>query len=134
MIRSLFRYTRVVSIVGDILTIRADGASFGELALVENALDDYVLYQKALLVDMVYLQQDAFDTVDVSTPLDRQKLSFDLVCRFTDRSHCFDDKEQARAFFTRVTNAFKNLNYSELDSEGFRSYLTDLERLADELR
>jgi V/A-type H+-transporting ATPase subunit A len=96
------------------------------------SLDDYVLYQKALLVDMVYLQQDAFDEVDVSTPLERQKLSFELVRRFTDRSYRFDDKEQARGFFTRVTNAFKNLNYSELDSGAFRSFLTELERLADE--
>jgi V/A-type H+-transporting ATPase subunit A len=91
-----------------------------------------VLYQKALLVDMVYLQQDAFDEVDVSTPLERQKLSFELVRRFTDRSYRFDDKEQARGFFTRVTNAFKNLNDSELDSGAFRSFLTELERLADE--
>jgi V/A-type H+-transporting ATPase subunit A len=85
------------------------------------SLDDYVLYQKALLVDMVYLQQDAFDEVDVSTPLERQKLSFELVRRFTDRSYRFDDKKQARGYFTRVTNAFKNLNYSETDSDAFRS-------------
>ena len=36
MIRGLFRYTNVLSIVGDILTIRADRVAFGELALVEN--------------------------------------------------------------------------------------------------
>jgi V/A-type H+-transporting ATPase subunit B len=36
MIRSLTRYTRVISVVGDILTIRAKDARFGELALVEH--------------------------------------------------------------------------------------------------
>ena len=36
MIRSLVRYTQVVSVIGDILTIRAKGASFGELAVAEN--------------------------------------------------------------------------------------------------
>ena len=36
-------------------------------------LNDYVTYQKSLLLDMVYLQQDAYDKVDVSVPLDRQK-------------------------------------------------------------
>jgi V/A-type H+-transporting ATPase subunit A len=29
---------------------------------------DYVTYQKALFLDMVFLQQDAFDEVDASTP------------------------------------------------------------------
>ena len=36
-------------------------------------LEDYVTYQKSLLLDMVYLQQDAYDKVDVSVPLERQK-------------------------------------------------------------
>jgi V/A-type H+-transporting ATPase subunit A len=96
------------------------------------SLDDYVLHQKSLLVDMVYLQQDAFDEVDVSTPIDRQKLSFELVRKFTERSFRFEDKEQAREFFTRVTNAFKNLNYSARDSDAFQSYMADLQRLSDE--
>ena len=30
-------------------------------------LEDYVTYQKSLFLDMVYLQQDAFDQVDAST-------------------------------------------------------------------
>jgi V/A-type H+-transporting ATPase subunit B len=45
MSRSLFRYTQVVSIVGDILTIRADGVAFGELALVENGSGEESLAQ-----------------------------------------------------------------------------------------
>ena len=36
-------------------------------------LEDFVTYQKSTLVDMVYLQQDAFDPVDVSAPLERRK-------------------------------------------------------------
>ena len=39
-------------------------------------LDDFILYQKAQFLDMVYLQQDAFDEVDASCPIDRQKRSF----------------------------------------------------------
>ena len=39
-------------------------------------LADYVTYQKSLFLDMVYLQQDAYDKVDVSVPLDRQKEVF----------------------------------------------------------
>jgi V/A-type H+-transporting ATPase subunit B len=36
MIKDLFRYTRVISIVGDILTIRATDVGLGDLAVVEN--------------------------------------------------------------------------------------------------
>jgi V/A-type H+-transporting ATPase subunit A len=97
-------------------------------------LEDFVTYQKALLVDMVYLQQDAFDPVDVSMPLDRQKESFELLTRFTERDYRFEDKEQAREFFTRVTNAFKNLNYSERESAPYQSFRDQLEKLADDRR
>ena len=34
MIRNLVRYTQVISVIGDILTTRAKGASFDELAVV----------------------------------------------------------------------------------------------------
>eukprot|EP00873_Tetraselmis_striata_P026324 jgi/Tetstr1/446588/TSEL_034113.t1 len=75
-------------------------------------LDDFVTQQKALFVDMVYLQQDAFDDVDVSVPLARQRETFDLVCRAVGHTYAFDDKEAARAFFIRLTGLFRNLNYA----------------------
>lgn len=36
MLQSLLRYTKVISIVGDVLTIRADDVGLGDLAVVEN--------------------------------------------------------------------------------------------------
>ena len=39
-------------------------------------LEDFILYQKATLIDMVFLQQDAFDEVDVSMSRERQLESF----------------------------------------------------------
>ena len=35
-------------------------------------MEDFVTLQKSVLLDMVYLQQDAFDPVDVSMPSERQ--------------------------------------------------------------
>lgn len=75
-------------------------------------LDDFVTQQAALFLDMVYLQQDAFDEVDASTPLDRQKSQFDLVYAATTRSYAFDDKKAAREHFTRLSGLVKNLNYA----------------------
>ncbi|MBO9460560.1 V-type ATP synthase subunit A [Labrenzia sp. R5_0] len=74
--------------------------------------DDFILQQKALFLDMVYLQQDAFDDVDVSAPLRRQQETFDLVYRIARTDFAFDDKEAVRKFFTEQTSLFKNLNYA----------------------
>ena len=97
-------------------------------------LEDYTVHQKATFVDMVYLQQDAFDPIDVSMSLDRQKETFALVRRFTDRNFRFEDKEQARDYFTRLTNLFKNLNYSEHGEEQYRSFLAQIEKMSNQYR
>ena len=75
-------------------------------------LDDFIAQQAALFLDMVYLQQDAFDDIDASAPLERQKALFDRVHAIVTRSYAFEDKAEARAHFTRLTGLFKNLNYA----------------------
>ena len=67
-----------------------------------------MIYQKALFVDMVYLQQDAFDPVDVSAPLERQQLTFPKIYHLMKREYHFPDKKAARDYFTRLTGLFKN--------------------------
>ena len=52
MIHQLLRYTRVLSIVGDILTVRASDVGLGELAMVEN-LDGH-----QSLAQVVEIQRD----------------------------------------------------------------------------
>ncbi len=93
-------------------------------------LEDYVTYQKALFLDMVYLQQDAFDEVDASTSLERQQLCFGKVFELVERSYDFSDKDQARDYFTRFTGLFKNFNYSRPDSPDFQRYLEEIDTLA----
>jgi V/A-type H+-transporting ATPase subunit A len=91
--------------------------------------EDYVTYQKALFLDMVYLQQDAFDKVDVTVSIARQKQMFLLCKRLIDREYRFKDKTQVREFFTRLTGLFKNLNYSQTDTPDFNRYLQQIEEL-----
>jgi V/A-type H+-transporting ATPase subunit A len=93
-------------------------------------LDDYVVWQKATLVDMVYLQQDAFDEVDVSCPLERQRDVFDLLTRLVEADYRFEDSEQARDVFTRLTGLFRNLNYSRSGTSDYQEYWTAIEDLA----
>ncbi len=92
-------------------------------------LEDFVTWQKATFLDMVYLQQDAFDPVDVSVPTERQKESFLLIKRLIERPYRFGGKDHARTFFTALTGLYKNLNYSPLDSDEYRKYLKEIEEL-----
>jgi len=94
-------------------------------------LEDFVTYQKSLFLDMVYLQQDAFDDVDASMPLERQKASFALVCDLINREYKFTDKGAARDYFTRLTGLYKNLNYSREDAPAYSDYLKQIRELAD---
>ncbi|MEH6636782.1 MAG: V-type ATP synthase subunit A [Halioglobus sp.] len=93
---------------------------------------DFITQQKSMLVDMVYLQQDAFDSVDVSTGIARQKESFGLLTKITDTQLHFADKAKVRRWFSRMTDAFKNLNYAASDSESHRESWQQVESLLQE--
>jgi V/A-type H+-transporting ATPase subunit A len=94
-------------------------------------LEDFLTYQKSLLLDMVYLQQDAFDAVDASASLERQEKSFARVYDLVKRSYAFSDKEAARDYFTRLSGLFKNLNYAREDAPDHAEYLQQIQALAD---
>ena len=85
-------------------------------------LSDFVLYQKAMFVDMVYLQQDAYDDVDVSTPLKRQEEVFELLYTITQQCPEFLDKIEVRRFYTKLTSLFKDMNYSVQGSDAYQRY------------
>lgn len=93
------------------------------------SLEDFVIYQKSLLLDMVYLQQDAFDEVDVSTPAARQQKSIQRLQEIIAADFQFSDKDQVRDFFTRLTDLLKNLNYSVLDSQDYDKYVAEIKEL-----
>jgi V/A-type H+-transporting ATPase subunit A len=67
--------------------------------------------------------------VDCATPLERQRAAFDLAHRLVTRTWTFQDKEAARAYFTRLTGLFKNLNYAPEDSPDHAEYLRQIEAL-----
>ncbi|MGF1507885.1 MAG: V-type ATP synthase subunit A [Myxococcota bacterium] len=127
-------YPTWVEDVRFVMELMRAGESVGQMMQVTGeegvTLDDFVIHQKALLVDMVYLQQDAFDPVDVSTPLERQKDSFVLLLKMLRWDYHFDSKDEARTFFTELTGLYKNMNYSALDHPDFERFRSQLEELA----
>ena len=95
-------------------------------------LEDFVRYQQSLFVDMVYLQQDGFDSVDAAVPIERQKQAFALIRRVLDHDYRFQDKEQVREMFVRLTGLFKNLNYARQDSKEYETLTKQIEALRAE--
>jgi len=92
--------------------------------------EDYVTYQKSLFLDMVFLQQDAFDKVDASVPLERQRVAFARVYGLLVRDHAFTDKAAVREYFTRLTGLFRNFNYAATESPEYRRLLREIDALA----
>ena len=126
-------YPGWTELVESLARLLRDGNAIHQMMQVTGeegiSLEDFITYQKSLLLDIAYLQQDAFDPVDVSVPLDRQKEMLLLMKRLVDQDHLFTDKDQARAYFTRLTGYIKNLNYSTSDSQDYKSYLARIANL-----
>ncbi|WP_236014097.1 V-type ATP synthase subunit A [Marinobacterium alkalitolerans] len=92
-------------------------------------LDDYLAWQKSQCLDQVYLQQDAFDDVDASTPVERQKELFMLLVECLDNPPALKDKDAVRAHFVKLAGLFRNLNYSRHDSPDYRRYLSEIKQM-----
>jgi V/A-type H+-transporting ATPase subunit A len=93
-------------------------------------VEDFVKWQKATLVDMVFLQQDAFDEIDASTPRERQLESFQLLKELVSRDYHFGSTDEVREFFTRLTGLYKNVNYSPMGSPEYGRYVGEIQELA----
>jgi len=126
-----------VDSVRDLAQLLHQGDSIYQMMQVTGeegvTLKDYVTYQKSLFLDMVYLQQDAYDKVDVSVPLDRQKEVFTLVRGLVQRDYPFADKEEAHRFFTQLTGLVKNLNYTARNAPEYAGYLAGIDDLVKTL-
>jgi len=83
-------------------------------------LDDFITWQKSVLLDMVYLQQDAFDEVDAAMSREKQQESFTLLKRIVQKEYDFKDKEEARTYFINLTGYYKNLNYTQESSPEYK--------------
>ncbi|MDM4018259.1 V-type ATP synthase subunit A [Roseiconus lacunae] len=92
-------------------------------------LEDYVTWQKSVLVDMAYLQQDAFDEVDAFMPRDRQLESLRLLKSIVYQNYDFKSRDEARDYFTKVTGTYKNWNYSASGTPDYERLKSEIEEL-----
>jgi V/A-type H+-transporting ATPase subunit A len=94
-------------------------------------LEDYITWQKSVLLDMAYLQQDAFDDVDACMPRERQLESLRLIKRLVDCDYGFEHRDAAREFFTKVIGLYKNWNYSAAESPEYEKYRREIEETVE---
>lgn len=86
-----------------------------------TSMDDFVVYLKSEYLDSVYLQQDAYHEIDAACSAERQKYVFDRVYAILETPFEFSDKDAARGFFLKLTQATKDWNRVAFDSEEFKN-------------
>ena len=86
-------------------------------------------FWKSELIDFVILQQDAFDKIDASTPMSRQKYMLSKVLNVTETKFEFKHFEEVSTFFKEIINEFKQMNYTEFESESFEKHEQALEEI-----
>ncbi|MBN2856914.1 MAG: V-type ATP synthase subunit A [Candidatus Delongbacteria bacterium] len=89
-------------------------------------------FWKAEVIDFVILQQDAFDDIDKSTSFERQKFMLEQVLKIYHTKFRFESFEEVNPYFKAVINLFKQMNYSEFESEKFNGYLKEIEEKINE--
>ena len=89
-------------------------------------------FWKAELLDFVILQQDAFDDIDANCPLERQKMMYKMVLDICRKDFAFADFEECSQFFKGLINLFRQMNYSEWQSEKFEGYRKQIEEYVSE--
>jgi len=86
-------------------------------------------FWKSELIDFVILQQDAFDAIDASTPMERQKYMLSSVLGVADAEFKYKGFEDVSVFFKEVINIYKQMNYAEFESDDFKKHESALQEL-----
>ena len=90
-------------------------------------------FWKSELIDFVILQQDAFDDIDANCPIERQKMMYrDGARHLPEGCSPSPISKSARSSSRRLINLFRQMNYSQWQSEKFNGYLKQIEEYVSE--
>ena len=138
-LESWSKYPSVVDerLVSRARLLLAEGAEVGRMMKVVGeegtSTEDFLRYLKSEFVDAVYLQQDAYHDVDGASDAERQRHAFGRVMRVVDADLAFDSRDDARAFFLRLTQAFKDVNRIGMGDERFAPAETRIDEMLAEV-
>ena len=79
-------------------------------------------FWKSELIDFVILQQDAFDDIDASCPMERQQYMYNMVLDICKMNFSFSAFDECSQFFKTLINTLRQMNYSEWKSAEFEKY------------
>lgn len=94
-----------------------------------TSLEDFTINLKGDFLDAVYLQQNSFDAVDDAVSVERQEYCFKILLSILGSNFEFESKDEARSFFNKLRLSFINLNYTEWQSERFKTLENELKNL-----
>ncbi|WP_298064767.1 V-type ATP synthase subunit A [uncultured Rikenella sp.] len=95
-------------------------------------VDYHDRYWKSELLDFIILQQDSFDATDANCPMERQVYMFDLVMDICGRTFRFDDFEACVAYYKRLINELRQMNFSVFKSEDFQRHYDAVQTILKE--
>ncbi|MCI0514850.1 V-type ATP synthase subunit A [candidate division KSB1 bacterium] len=91
--------------------------------------EEYAIYMKAEVLDRVYLQQNAFNEVDATSPADRQREVFDIILQFLAKDFGFRDKENARDSLLTFQEKFLRWNTLAFKSTAYQQSLNEVKAI-----
>ncbi|MEM8509266.1 MAG: V-type ATP synthase subunit A [Bacteroidota bacterium] len=113
-----------------LLELLRDGKNIASniLLMGEKGITDesYIRYQKAELLDAVFLQQNSFHEVDGVTAPDRLRLMFTMVKEVIDTPISIEGKQAIRSHFNFIRQAFLDWNYMAPDEDEFEKQKSKL--------
>ena len=89
-------------------------------------------FWKSELIDFVILQQDAFDAIDANCHIERQRVMYNMILDICGKTFTFKEFEECSQFFKALINLFRQMNYSEWESEKFDDYKSQIEKMVSE--
>jgi V/A-type H+-transporting ATPase subunit A len=98
-----------------------------------TSIEDFIVYLKGEYIDSVYLQQNAFSEVDAATPAERQRYVFSALAKILRTKLKFENKDAARAFFHKLTQATRDWNNTAFESEEFKKQQEQISALLVEV-
>ncbi|MCB0484072.1 MAG: V-type ATP synthase subunit A [Flavobacteriales bacterium] len=127
------RYVEYANIMKNLL-LRGSEASDQINILGDDGvpLDYHINFWKSELIDFVVLQQDAFDKIDQMCPMHRQMELVEMVLDICERDFGFEHFEQVSTFYKKLINVFKQMNYSEYNSEAYMRFKLQAEEFVKE--
>jgi V/A-type H+-transporting ATPase subunit A len=91
------------------------------------SIEDFTTALLSDFFDSCFLQQNAFDDVDGSTPAERQQFVFGKLLEVIEIDYDFSSKEEARKIIFRATDLFRNWNYTPQDSDEYKQALEKID-------